>query len=184
MAGTLIPTGVAHIAQTMDPVLRDSQNIIDRWKTRLPGMSQEIAPKRDIFGRAIVREGAIGPDIASPFFVKTADADPISQELLDIDFTPAKPDRKIMGVDLDPMQYDAYQIVAGRYFRVSLEKFVNNPGWKRVPANIRKDMVEKAFRASRDYGRAQTLKYHPELLEAIAKKKAEDVLGHPIEKQP
>lgn len=176
LAGTLVPTVVAHITQTMDPALRDTQSILDKWKSRLlPTLSTGLPVVRDLFGQPILREGAVGPDILSPFFQKDADRDPVARELLDLGFTPSKPERQVGGVELDTRQYDALQILSGKTFRFALEKLMGDPTWTRLPKGAKDALVRGVFRESRDIGRQALLRFYPELLAAQAKQRIEEL---------
>ena len=175
LAGTLVPTVVAHIAQDMDPALRDTKSIIDKWKSRLPGLSGNLPVRRDIFGQPILREGAVGPDILSPFFQKGADSDPVARELLDLGFAPSKPERQVGGVELDARQYDALQILSGKTLRITLEKLMGDAIWDRLPSAAKLALVKGVFRESRDIGRQALIRFYPELLVKQAKQRAAEM---------
>src|SRR5262249_8367678 len=76
-----VPAGVAQLARTGDPVLRDARGLLDSLRARIPGMSQDLAPRRTLFGAPITREGALGPDMVSPIAVSTAKNDPVMNEM-------------------------------------------------------------------------------------------------------
>jgi hypothetical protein len=57
MAGNVaVPAIVAQAAQAFDPILREARNPLDKIMSRVPGLSQGLAPRRNIFGRPIVNE--------------------------------------------------------------------------------------------------------------------------------
>ena len=50
LAGTLIPTGVAQVAQSLDPELKDVRTMGDALLSRIPFASQLVGGRRDIWG--------------------------------------------------------------------------------------------------------------------------------------
>ena len=52
---SLINTG----KKMVDPVARDSQNILDRIRSRIPGLSQDLPPRMNLYGDSIVMEGGM-----------------------------------------------------------------------------------------------------------------------------
>ena len=118
-AKTLIPTGVAQIARVTDPTLRSVYHPTGFWyetynsiKSRVPGWSKTLPPRRNLWGDPIALEGGLGPDILSPIYVSTERHSPIDNELVRLRYGPSMPQttQKIMGVDI-PMtaaEYDEY----------------------------------------------------------------------------
>lgn len=71
LAGSfVVPNGFAQTARAIDPVARERDTMVDELKARIPGLSDGLLPKRDIWGRAITSEGGVGPDVLNPFFGK------------------------------------------------------------------------------------------------------------------
>src|SRR5207237_1044250 len=66
--GSFVPTGAAQLARANDPYIRDVRTMIDAIKARVPGLSEEVPVKRDLWGNPLQREGALGPDILSPIY--------------------------------------------------------------------------------------------------------------------
>ena len=55
--------------------MRQTPDIATYRQSRMPGRSDELLPKRDVWGRSIINEGGIGPDILSPIWTSFAMAD-------------------------------------------------------------------------------------------------------------
>ena len=51
-----------------DPVVRNARSALDQIKSQIPGFSQTLPPRRNVFGQVKVLDGAIGPDIFSPAY--------------------------------------------------------------------------------------------------------------------
>jgi hypothetical protein len=71
LAGTVVPSGVAQLERTLDPGLSATNGIIEKIKSRLPGYSDDLPPRRNIFGEPIILSGGLGPDIMSPIYKST-----------------------------------------------------------------------------------------------------------------
>ena len=175
LTGTLIPTGVAQIARENDPFLRDARTLMDGIKARVPGLSKDLYPKRDIWGDAIELGGSAGPDIASPIYESRINNDPASKALLELKIWPSKPKRQIRGVDLTPEQYDVYQQYSGRQFHMMVTNMVNIPGWSQMPAFVRVEMITNAQRSANEMAQTATLAKYPDILQQSLKAKQDQI---------
>ncbi|MFZ5791861.1 MAG: hypothetical protein ACOY3L_14310 [Pseudomonadota bacterium] len=164
LAATVVPTGVAQLAQTEDPYLREARTIVDAIKARVPGFSQTLLPKRDIWGEPIELGGSAGPDLISPIYTNRLTHDPVAQELLSLGIWPSKLDRKIRGVDLTDKQYDDYQRIAGRLTKFMLDNLVRSPGWGQIPAFARTETITRVIDNTRETARTQMLMVYPDIL--------------------
>lgn len=166
VAGSFIPTVVAHAAASTDPVMRDTkatgsnilagESILNRMQSRIPGLSDSLPAMRDAWGREIRKEGSPAYRFLSPFYMKTDEKDPISKALLDAGAGMGKPKRTIsdgMGGerDLSDAEFGQYQIVAGRYIREDIEDVIADPEWSQLdPAQQRKEIKRIVTVARKD----------------------------------
>lgn len=178
LAGTLIPTGVAQIARTRDPYLREARSIIDKLKERTPGLRETLPTRKDVFGEEIKLEGGVGPDIVSPIYQSVAKDDPLIAEMLRLKVTPGRPLRAIRGVELEPEEFSALQETTGRMIRRGLETLVSNPQWAELPDEAKTDLMDEMVRKSRDYGRATVMVQFPDLVLRIAQKQQEKMQAY------
>lgn len=153
LAGTVVPTGVAQIARLNDPILRDARSMLDQIRSRIPGLSQSLLPRRDIFGEEIRLEGALGPDILSTIYTSRQENDPATRELLALEIYPSKIGRNVAGIELTPAEYDRLQVAAGTALRVGLTNAVTVDGWQDLPAFAREEIVQKIIASSRAQAR-------------------------------
>jgi len=166
--GTVVPTGVAQVARVEDPFLRDARTLTDTIKSRMPGLSKELFPRRDIWGNPIALGGGLGPDLLSPVYQSRINDDPIAQELLSLEIWPSKLDRHIRGVELTPEQYDRYQIYAGRLARRNLElMIIGTPGWSGVDEFTRRETITNTITKSRDTARSLMLMKNPDIVQGV-----------------
>ncbi len=175
--GTVVPTAVAQAAREEDPILRDVQSIFDSVRSRIPGQSQKLLPRRDIWGEPIKREGSLGPDMLSPIYTRRLTEDRVSQELLALKIWPAPLQKRIRGVDLKPDVYDQYQMVAGRLTKHILDGMVKQEGWDSLPEFARKEMITKTITRTRETARTYILMEHPEIIDEAVKTRLKHITG-------
>lgn len=150
LGGSLaVPTGVAQVARTVDPVTRERETLLDAVKARIPGVSDSLYPARDIFGQPIENEGGVGPDLISPVWQSTDRKDPVIERLLAAGVTISKPQKKIGDRELTPGEYDAYQAKAGEYARQWLPGLVMAPQWDAMSADDKEEAVRKTVKEAR-----------------------------------
>lgn len=185
MAGSVIPSGVAAVERTLSPELEATYGIIDKLKSRIPGFSDDLPPRRNIFGEPIVLSGGLGPDIMSPIYTSKEKNDPVADEIVAQQTLLRMPRNNINGVDLSPQQYDRYiQLYSGKDNRfvqdISLKDKLSETF--RTPQYIKatdgqegsKSLVIKTiFQAYRDTAKAQMLEEFPDLKDDIILNKRE-----------
>lgn len=78
-ASSFIPSGVAEVARITDPVSRQAHDIVSAMKRRIPGLSADLPPRRDVWGREISYQSGFGAayDTISPLYGATAKPEPI-----------------------------------------------------------------------------------------------------------
>ncbi|KQS04529.1 hypothetical protein ASG11_09930 [Sphingomonas sp. Leaf357] len=145
-AGSIVvPTLAAQVAQVSDPVLRQASGPADRIRSRIPGLSDSLRPRRDVFGRPVEAGGGLGPDIVSPIWTSQAKNDPVVAALLDSGAKMSPPGKAKM-TDED---YDRFQERAGAEVHRKLAELVRTPEWKRLPQEDRADEVSNVVKKAR-----------------------------------
>ena len=151
MITSIVPSGVGWLARTDDPYQREARTLLDSFKAKIPGLSEELMPRRDIFGEPILRKREINDD-------------PVVQKMLDLKVFPAKLDRKIRGVELTDQQYDDFARVAGRLMRVRLESLIMAPGFDTVPVGAQVKAIGNIIDHSREAARSLIMMQNPEII--------------------
>lgn len=172
-AGTAIPTGVAQVARVDDPVLRRADTIIEKWKSRIPGLSDKLLPRRDIFGEPIVLGGGLGPDIISPVYLGVDPHDPVVDEMVRLGVAVSPPTQRIGGVKLTPEQYDEYAQMVGQTAKRVLDQMVAQPSYEGLPDALRLDMIDGVFKAAREQARVMMMARYPEIIQQRVKQQIE-----------
>lgn len=140
LGGTIVPSGVAQLERTLDPSLSATNGIIDRIKSRIPGYSDDLPPRRNIFGEEIVLSGGIGPDIMSPLYVSEVKNDVVAEEIVSQRTLLSMPTDVIDGVQLDTKMYDNYI----RYYAGENNRYVKMPLKRKLKELFKSDMYRQA----------------------------------------
>lgn len=117
-----------------DDTIREVNGIVDAVKAGIPGFSKDLPPKRGFWGQEIIPEGSLGPDILSPYRVRTEKEDPVNKEILDNRISLNMPPRQLggsrpsenplateregWGVKLDPEEYDRFVELARKETKI------------------------------------------------------------------
>jgi len=163
-SGTLIPTGVAQIARNEDPVMRRTETIVDRIKSRIPGYSKDLPPRRNIWGEPIILSGGLGPDLISPVYVSADKNDTLTNEMLRLKITPKMPDKKIKGIELSSEQYDDYAKTSGKNLKMVLGGLVASGEWAKLPDFAKTEIINKTITQVRSASRSYMLSKYPDII--------------------
>lgn len=145
LAGSVaVPSIVAQGARIQDPTLRAPDTISEYVQSRVPGQSQKLQPRRDVWGKPIVSESGV-----SPIWRSTEKNDPITDELLDVGASISKPRRD----GRDAETYGRYQELTGNIARESLGNLIKTPQYQAMDdvdkADMIKDIMTDARRTAR-----------------------------------
>jgi len=161
--GTLVPTILAQTAQNIDPVLRDTRTVLDRFKSRIPGYSQGLAARRNLWGEPILLEGGWGPDFISPIYSSFSKEDPVSDELerLNVEeeqaYYPSLPQRTFNGKQIPSHIYSEFVERAGKLSHRILSSIIQSPGYQSLGENgfpnEQTNIFRKTIARSREYAR-------------------------------
>lgn len=152
LAGSVIPTISAEVAQARDPIYRQIDSVVDAIKARTPGLSNDLYPKRGLYGEPKARHGggAQAFMVSPGHEVKT---DLAYTELGRLGIAVGPPERKVMGKELEISIYDRYQKDAGELAYKMNSKIVNHPSYLGAPEFMQKELIEESFREARKIAR-------------------------------
>lgn len=105
-AGNVVPTGVRGITQAVSPTLRKPEGVVQEIKARIPGLEQEVLPRRNVFGEEIVIGGSALARFISPSRVSVQRITPIDAELKRLGVTIRFPGTRTNNLELTPEEYD------------------------------------------------------------------------------
>ncbi|MGV2495047.1 thermonuclease family protein [Pelagerythrobacter aerophilus] len=160
-ASFAVPNLSFQTARTIDPVARERDTFGEELQARIPGLSDNLLPRRDIWGSPITNEGGVGPDWLSPIWQSTERNDPVNREMLAIDARNGPPSRyyTVDGVknEWTPEQYDRLQALSGPAAHSGVMELVASPSWRSMDDDAKRKAVDKVFRTARENAKAQIL---------------------------
>lgn len=154
LAGSLaVPTGVSQVARWMDPTMREAPDTMSYIQSRIPGLSDDLLPRRDMWGQSIVSQGGVGPDFLSPIWTSKETGDPVVDALLADNLKVGKLSRRVGGQKLSDAEYNRYQALAGPVLRDEIAKLLSEPSWSQLDQEEKQDELDKTAKASRTIAR-------------------------------
>lgn len=163
LGGSVVPAVVAQTAQWMDPQVREARGLVDTLKSRVPGLSKTLLPRRNVFGETITREGAVGPDLLSPLFVSSVKDNRLAREALRLGYFPSMPNRLVNGHKLTAEQYDRYVELSGRSAVERMKRRMAGERWNGMDSDAQIKLIRDAFNDARDEARDALKKEWPAL---------------------
>lgn len=191
LAGSLVPAGVAQLTRQLDPTIKEVNSAADAIFARLPGYGGPV--RRNIWGEPIQLEGALGPDIVSPFYTSTKKDDPAAEEILRLDLSVGMPGRYVygtrptsgvfspqdprQGVELLPEEYSRYVELSGNELKLGgkglkekITETIESRGYQAQSDLGKSTLLQQLFNVYREAAQIQLRKEFPELDEAIREK--------------
>jgi len=151
-----IPQALKVPTETIDPYFRRPASVIDAWKKKVPWLSQEVPPIRNVWGEKAEREGGLG-GVLTPVRTTTAREDPVDQEIKRIDYEMGFPAKDPRGFKLDAWHYDMYHAMTGSKIKQALDRLIQNPDYKRSPDSIKKKAIKNIVEVIRDRWKKEML---------------------------
>lgn len=172
---SFVPNTLAQSARRQDPYMRETRTVIDAIKARVPGYSETLPPKIDIWGEPMPNQEALGGKGVTGIYVKKMNEDPVNKALLALNITPGAVDKKIRNVELTPEQYEFYARTAGRMTKMRLDVIVNSPDWQNWPPEAKVSVLQGVISGCRETARGATMAKWPTIpaeAAVLARKKA------------
>src|SRR5262249_49117310 len=142
------------------------RTFIDSLKSRLPGLREEVPPKRDIFGEPVPAPGTPAERLLSPVLTSAPRGGQLASDMVEVDAKVGALSRKItvMGkpLQLDENDYDLYQQISGAAVKKMLSPLEDNDRFRQYPDAVRKQFIESEVKKARQAG-------HREFVDALAK---------------
>ncbi len=162
-SGSVVPSVVNTATKMTDDTVYDVHGPVEAIEARIPYLSKDLSPKRDLWGREIKDKGNALERGFSPVSISEESKDPVDREVQRLGLTLGIPSRKIKDIILTPIQYDMYVQLAGQEAYDKVSKFLNDDGngnwyWKRndenrvkfirnVISDVRRDIGEELYQA-------------------------------------
>lgn len=145
---------VGQVERTVDPTIRETYGILDKITASTPWFSEDLPPRRNIFGDVQVLQGGLGWDFVSPVYTSKVTNDPVAEEIVAQEVGISMPRKKYgqgtFEIDYTPEEYDRLVLltgklaIRGRNLHQSLEYLINSNGYNHPSATDGPD-GSKAF---------------------------------------
>lgn len=151
-----VPAVVAGAARQIDPIARQRNSIGEAIQARIPFMSDDLLPRRDVFGEEVTTD-SLGPDFLSPFWQSQSKNDPVVAEMLRIGKSVSAPGKQYTEdgekVDYTPEEYDRYHEISGRLSYNSLLGLIGSAEYDRMTDAEKRKAAKKAITDARKTAR-------------------------------
>lgn len=138
-----MPTIVGKVARAIDPNLRITEGVKEAIQARVPGLTQALPKRRDIFGEPVKRSRL---DIVSPVAIKEAKDEPILRESERLGVPVTTPSQTINGIKLDNREYDTYQRIQGKLLKKVMTQLIESPEYQGLPESKKEDVFDDTMR--------------------------------------
>ncbi len=156
--------GMAQVARASDPYSRQARTVVDAMKAKVPGLSESLLPRRDIWGEPMPNRETLGAPGVSAIWMTHVSHDPVNIALLNLGIHPAQVGRKIRNVELTDQQFDDFARIAGRMTKQRLDVIVRSPDWATWPQHIQRNVVEEVIKQSREAARGLIMMKFPQVV--------------------
>ena len=112
--------------RVVEPFYEGFYRLVNRFRSRIPGLSDDLPARHNLWGEEIILEGGLGPDIISPIYTSTEKDSPIDDIIDDNDVEVKMPEDNYKGVKLTPSEYQEWIVRAGKPAKKMLETFYDN----------------------------------------------------------
>lgn len=155
LAGSMVPNVIGQPTAMADPVVREVNSMLDAVQARIPGMRQDLLPKRDWLGEPVETKERVG--VVGPVRVLKVSEDKVRLEAARLDISMAaapkkthigKGTGKLGDVELTPEERDTFEKVGGEMAHKILNNIVNADGYDQIPDLIKKRIFAKVLTAS------------------------------------
>ena len=169
--------GLSQVAREVDPYTRQARTTMDAILAKIPGQSQQLFPRYDVWGQPAQNQGWAGT------YYTHIQNDPTEKALYALGVYPPMPKRDIRGVKLTDQQFDEYSRIGGRIAKQRLDAMVGQPGFASMPPGVQIKAIDSMIDGAREQARAIVMMHsagsdNDIAREAIAKKRAQ-LTGQP-----
>ena len=152
---------------------------MDAIKVKIPGLSESLLPRRDIWGEPMANRDALIAAGVTAIYETRMSRDPVNLALLDLGIAPAQVTRKIRNVQLTDDQYDDFQRIAGRMAKMRLDAIVNSPDYRSWPNHIRHDVISEVITQTREAARGVMMAKFPQIVRDATQARLKKITGEP-----
>jgi len=184
-----VPNILFSVTRSIDPTIYESTGLRNSLMARIPGLQDNLTPRRNSLGETLQRSQSGMRQFLSPFKVSEVERQPIYEELERIDHSISMPSERVYGVRLSPEEYDVYIRDSGPRIREILNQIIDSSGYQKANVEVKRNMIDRVVREVRDESRGVLFPHYNRMRtkaqrmiangtpEPQARKQAQDMLG-------
>ena len=160
---------MAQMARATDPYSRQARTIMDTIRQHIPGISEELFPRRDIWGAMMPSGGALlAPGITAIYAQKMSN-DPVNMAMMRIGVFPGPVGRTIRNVKLTDQEYDDFARLAGNGAKMRLDQIVRSDQFQLWDPVTQHNVFDEIIKQSREAARGLVMMKYPHIAQEAAK---------------
>lgn len=181
-----------NIAGAADPTMREARDggedavaayldtMVNNIKKGIPGMSDTLPPRRDLWGREISTASGIGwaYDLLSPIASRVDNPDPIDTVIVENNIVLSMPPRVIQGAKLTNEEYSEFVRLAGEPAKAALDQLVQSASFARMsdgPDGMKAEVIKDVINSHRKRATLLMMAQNSDLRERVYRTKRERV---------
>jgi hypothetical protein len=163
LAGSIIPSVLAGVTRSTDPEFRQINGMIDSIKSRIPGVSETLEPKINVWGEPIERPSTPALRFLSPVPISEEKGTPIDYELEKLKINLGMPEKKIRikgfkEVELEQNEYQQMIAEGGGRAKIQLNKLVSKPEFENLDEEKKTKEIRTIVSKYREVAKQLTIK--------------------------
>lgn len=157
------PNAAAQTARMIDPQLRETDGLIEKFLERVPMERSRLALRRDLWGREIRRE-YVGR--VSPAQISEPQPNPVDRELQRLGYFPGTPYYGRYRGIFTPEQFSEFSRIRGSTLYNALNEAIQTPEYENMTDEDKIQHIRNIIRSTHREAREEIIEVTPELLEA------------------
>jgi hypothetical protein len=154
---SLSPRIVAQVEKEIDPTVREIRTMVDAMRQDVPGWSETLPAKIDLWGRAMVNEtGPYGTGMINPIYMSKVKPNTVDPEMDRLKLAMSPLSDMIPGIKSDykllPDEYHDYAVEAGKKAFIQGKKMVASREYDKATDAGKKILLSAAIRAGQKEG--------------------------------
>lgn len=153
LTGSVVPAVSAGIVRSVDDNVRDTSTVMNNIQSRIPGLSQGLPEKLNVWGESITRPGNAVGRFISPMQVSEAKGTPLENEVARLKLNIGLPTKDINGAKLSENEYWNLVKNSGQPASEQLNRIVSSPQWNNIDDEIKKKIIRGMIERYHEAGR-------------------------------
>lgn len=146
LIGTFIPNILRRTTTAIDPIIYEKRGIRPQLQSRIPGLQDELTPKRDLFGEIVRQGGTPVSRFGSPIRTSDVKSNQLFEEFETIGYTPTVPRRNAFNTDLSAKEYETLQRYYGPRLRDELWDITNSTSYQNLNDFQKQKIIDRVSR--------------------------------------